>query len=53
MLCEMPTAAELLATWREATRAAEVARRLVEVAEAVSVTAESDADEAEEVGALA
>lgn len=53
MLASMPTTAELLETWREATRTAELARQLVERAEAASVTAENDADAAEEVGALA
>jgi hypothetical protein len=53
MLRRMPTTAELLATWREATRVAELARELVEVAETASATAEDDADAAEEVGSLA
>jgi hypothetical protein len=49
----MPTTAELLERWREASRVAELARQLVEDAESKSETAESDADAAEEVGALA
>ena len=53
MLDDLPTSADLLTAWRDATRGAELARRLAEVAEALAETAEHDAVAAEEVAALA
>lgn len=53
MLDETPTTADLLSAWRDATRAAELARRLAGVAEALVETTEHDAAAAEEVAALA
>lgn len=53
MLDEVPTTDDLLTAWRDATRAAVLARRLAEAAEAFAATAEGDADAAEEVATLA
>lgn len=53
MLDETPTTADLLDAWRDATRAADLARRLAKVAEETSAIAETDAVAAEEVAALA
>jgi hypothetical protein len=53
MLDDVPKTADLLEAWRDATRAADLARRLAEVAAAASAAAERDAAEAEEVAALA
>lgn len=53
MLDDMPTTADLLTAWRDATRAAELARRLAEAAEGLAEAAMHDALAAEEVAALA
>ncbi len=47
------TSDELLLAWQDTTRAAELARRLSEVAEAASLAAEQDAADSEEVAVLA
>lgn len=47
------TTANLLAAWREATRAADEAARLVRLAEAVADKADTDADAAAEIAELA
>ena len=53
MLDDVPTKDDLLTAWRDATRAAVLARRLAEAAEALAETAEGDSDAAEEVAGLA
>lgn len=53
MLDDLLTTNELLHAWRDATRAAELARRLAEVAETLAETAAFDAAAVEEVAALA
>ena len=53
MLDDAPTTEDLLSAWRDATRAAELARRLAAAAEAIAETAEEDAAAAEEVASLA
>ena len=53
MLDELPTTADLLTAWRDATRAPDLARRLAEVAEQTAVIAVADSEAAAEVAALA
>lgn len=53
MLDDMPTTSELLEFWRDASRAAQLARRLTEIAEEAVVRAETEATGAEEIAALA
>lgn len=48
-----PTRDELLLAWQDTTRAAELARRLSEVAEATTLAADQDVADAEDVAVLA
>ncbi len=53
IILAMATTSELLDAWRDATRAAELAKRLAEIAEEAALKADADASAAEEISGLA